>query len=538
MHGLRLFLIMWVAVMVESLTAAPAAAWVTTVLDRPTLQNWQHPKHGFSSCMALDAAGNVHMLHIDETEAGVDVLRYVSNASGTWTAEDLDTSTVEFRSPDIASDATGRLHVIYGFKGDSNLDTLIYATNQSGVWQTTSVYTDNGEYDIQTQHAAIALDPSGGVHIAFTVSFLGSDNIVNYTTNTVPSWPITNIDTKPTYIGCDVAMDALGRAHMVYWRKSGDALVYANNVSGGWNIETIDTQCDAVSASVVIDSSRYLHVVYADWHKGIKYLSNASGSPVIEVVDPYDTWWTSGAWVSLALDGAGKARIAYTDVSEQGSTKLRYADNIGGSWITEPVDPDPSKNYQGIGIAAGSFSAIAVDAASDVHMAYRCSYGNEGHTPLDHRLKYATNKSPSLDISGEWAFSTTNNWHGGVFGCTGEVDETGSGTIVQTGGAITAVFGGTSFSGIAGGSTYELYTTFQDAGGTLRMLSYLPGADVNGSTGEILWFFEEQNGVRHCNGGSQVTYSIPGQSLNPGGENGGSSSGGGGGGCFISALIK
>jgi len=534
MRTLKFFLVIWTSVIIPWILTAPAASWVTTVLDKPPIQNWQHATQGLSSSMGLDAAGNVHIVHVDHTDENVDLLRHVTNATGAWVAENVDVSSIGIHRPDIATDATGNIHIVYGLKGDNNLDTLVYATNRSGNWQTTPIYTDNGDFDILIQHTSIALDAAGSIHIAFAVSHLASDNFIKYSTDKTPSWSTTDIGTKRTYMGCDIAADTFGKAHVVYWRKAGDALTYANNTSGEWISETIDQDCEAVSASVVVDSSGHVHVAYADWHRGIKYFNNVSGSNIIEVVDPYDTWWSNGGRASLALDSTGKVHIAYTDVSEQGISKLRYADNTTGIWETEPVDPDPAKNYKGIGISAGPSIAISIDAAGDVHMAYRCSYGNEGYTLLDHRLKYTTNKAPSRNISGNWGFTTTDNWFAGVFGCTGDSDETGSGTITQNGSNVTAVFNGNSFTGSAAGDVYELYATFPEAnGGTTRMLSYLTATDGDSGVGEILWFWD--NSVHTCNGGNQIAYHPPGQDVNQGANN---TSGGGGGGCFVNAITK
>jgi hypothetical protein len=221
-------------------------------------------------------------------------------------------------------------------------------------------------------------------------------------------------------------------------------------------------------------------------------------------VDPYDFWWSSGGRVALALDGSEKPHIAYTDVSELGFSTLRYAKKYNGLWVTEPVDSDPAKNYQGIDISAGPSINIAIDNAGFVHMAYRCSYG---HGLLDNRLKYTTNQTPGINVSGEWAFSTNDQWLTGSAGCPEDTDSSGIGTISQNCENVTAIFDGMPFTGHAAGSIAELYVEYpEEGGGTTRILSYFMAVDDNNGMGEILWFSD--NGVRFCNGGSRIAYNL------------------------------
>jgi hypothetical protein len=144
-------------------------------------------------------------------------------------------------------------------------------------------------------------------------------------------------------------------------------------------------------------------------------------------------------------------------------------------------------------------------------------------------LKYATNKSPIYNLSGEWKFSTTDNWSA----CTPDENSNGTLTIEQTGNYVKATNYDMAenpviFEGKTAGSIYELFAEFpEDNGYTFRIVSFMASSNSQG-IGPQIWLYRES--PSYCYGGSSIEYQ---RSSSAGTGDSGGGDGGGGGGCFI-----
>src|SRR5687767_1458283 len=115
------------------------------------------PGVGDVSSLGLDAAGHAHIAYRDVAN---NVLRYTTNASGTWSSE-LVASGVEVPGVSVAVDGNGKVHVAYQ---DFRSDETRYATNASGSWVTTRLDGPAG------LSCSIALDANGRVHVSYVNS--------------------------------------------------------------------------------------------------------------------------------------------------------------------------------------------------------------------------------------------------------------------------------------------------------------------------------------------------------------------------------
>jgi hypothetical protein len=206
----------------------------------------------------------------------------------------------------------------------------------------------------------------------------------------------------------------------------------------------------------------------------------------------------------------------------------KYATNADGEWRTETIDPYEGlpdyfteKYYRVAGF--GGKNSLAIDSDGSAHITYQ--------TWLDmtqNILKYATNKSPIYNLSGEWKFSTTDNWSV----CTPDENSNGTLTIEQTGNYVKATNNDMAenpviFEGKTAGSIYELFAEFpEDNGYTFMIVSFMASSNSQG-IGPQIWLYRES--PSYCYGGSSIEYQ-----RSSSGETGGSNGGdGGGGGCFI-----
>ncbi len=86
-------------------SSSPPSSWTTTTLGTPA-------ELGNFSSLIVSASGALHVVYRQDTSP--NVLRYATNAGGTWTFKTIDTllsdSTVY---PTLAQEPSGRLHVVY-----------------------------------------------------------------------------------------------------------------------------------------------------------------------------------------------------------------------------------------------------------------------------------------------------------------------------------------------------------------------------------------------------------------------------------------
>lgn len=244
-------------------------------------------------------------------------------------------------------------------------------------WQTATVATGKGPLDI-------AVDSNGRAHIAYSAdTYYGS---LDYATNATGSWTSNNLAplSMSVQVGVynSIAVDSNGKAHISYI-NSNNTLNYAENTSGSWiKTEGLTTSSGVtgMAVSIAVDSNNKEHIAYIDRNvygkSCLKYTTNTTGSWVTSTVGTCDST-SYAAYPSIAVDSSTKVHIGYTGLSG-----LQYATNISGSWITSTVDS-----------GGGGYTSIAVDSNNKAHISYRTTYVS------NNILKYATNTSGTWVIT-------------------------------------------------------------------------------------------------------------------------------------------
>ena len=199
-------------------------------------------------------------------------------------------------------------------------------------------------------------------------------------------WTIESIDHPKYFTNFPqraIAIDSLNRPHIVY----GEYELYHAWFDGSqWHSEVVDNSGGGEFASIAIDSNNKIHISYRGNSK-LKYATNASGSWVSSVIDD------SAYSTSIAVDSNNKVHIGYGI----GGTvyNVRYATNATGSWVISDVDIWSG----GFVSYRDAYISIAIDSNNKAHMSYFNNYNED--------LKYATN------ASGSWVTSVID-WSGRV----------------------------------------------------------------------------------------------------------------------------
>lgn len=155
-----------------------------------------------------------------------------------------------------------------------------------------------------------------------------------------------------------IAYDPAGYLHVAYIIQAGitRGLYYATNRTGVWQ----STRIAAVSTigeewtSLAVDGNGKAHVAYQWLNHGIYYLTNRSGSWTRRRIRPSSSFVV---YPEIALDGVGKVHLAYF-VPSPTAPGIRYTTNASGTWITTRI----TRSAFDIRVD------LAVDAARKAHL--------------------------------------------------------------------------------------------------------------------------------------------------------------------------
>jgi len=329
--------------------------------------------YGTTRWLSVDSSDNLHLAYENFVDGE---LKYMTNASGLWVSETVDSSGDASSHISIAIDSSNNVHISYL---DSTNGDLKYATNASGSWLIKIV--DSLGY--VGRYPSIAIDLLNNVHIAYND---WSNEALKYATNAYGDWITITVDSAGiTGKDPSIAVDSSNNVHISYWQWIND-LKYATNASGSWNTEIIDSG-DGVplgsDTSIAVDSADNIHISYAA-NEDLKYATNASGTWNTEIAY-YDA--DVGYGSSLAIDSSDNVHIFYHDSM---GWSLVHVTNALGFWEHEIVD----RNLRG---DTGWYPSIVVDSSDTVHVTYL--------DRLNSAIKYATNDPDVQTVSAEDAYN-------------------------------------------------------------------------------------------------------------------------------------
>lgn len=358
------------------------------ITDFPENENWQIETVGdieelhfdFAYSLGLDSNDKAHISCIGDTGLGRE-LKYATNASGEWEVETLDNfeHTSEMVTS-IALDSNNKVHISYlGTHSFAYWDDLKYVTNASGEWV---IETVESVLDGHIDSAALALDSNDNAHISYDGRW-----DIKYATNASGSWVIEVLSNWPVCnrpSSTSLAIDFQDKVHIIFQysdltlSEARTLTKYATDSSGSWTIEEVLQGFRYLTEeSFALDSENKVH--FSDCpgcgmftpprlcYNWVRYVTNASGAWVIRKVDRDLTLRYS----SLAIDSNDKVYIGYA-ISGKG---IHVATNASGKWVTEPV-------------VDGYYISLAIDSNDKLHFIY-LSYDSDSSTT---KLNYAQHK--------------------------------------------------------------------------------------------------------------------------------------------------
>ncbi len=195
-----------------------------------------------------------------------------------WAANELDPADQQASwNASPAIDPAGHLHV--AFETPTGID---YGEDTSGAWRYTSVASTGGGMFVS--RPSIALDPSGGVQLAYLSMTTAGATVMYESRTTSGTWssPVTVAKLAAPASTATIAIDATGQPIIAYASLAGahQGVDLARLTATGWSSTHVPTTNGAVlNPSIAIDGHGSIHLVERiNGHPEIDETTNASGS--------------------------------------------------------------------------------------------------------------------------------------------------------------------------------------------------------------------------------------------------------------------
>ena len=339
---------------------------------------------GIKPAIAVDDSGVVHIAFITEADHGG--VFYGNNASGDFEIETV--SEGYFYGPlDLALGPDGTPFIAYHDHQDANFnprkgdEVVAVKTGESWLLETVS----NAGHDGWDN--SIVVDSAGNWHTAAVdPAQFDSQSGIEYATNAGGSTSVVEVGSGPIAyeFGTSIQLDADELPGVAYYDDVAQALAFAKFNGSDWSVEFVDDDGDAGRyASLVYDSDGTPHISY--------FVFDGANSGTVR-----HAWLDGGAWViedvdtlndvepghlgarkitALAFDAAGDLHIAYSDLN-----RLVYGRRGADGWTMQEV-PHLTD------LPLGQLIELAIDGDGQPHLVW---FEVESSSPLSGPIVYAT----------------------------------------------------------------------------------------------------------------------------------------------------
>jgi hypothetical protein len=239
----------------------------------------------------------------------------------------------------IALDPSGGPHVAWTYTNDTSVvgptyTSINYASRVGGVWTTEAAGPEHGEAP------SLDIDGAGRPFVAYATGTTQYSTAVGIhcAGKDAGVWTVTVVD-SPAY-DPSLRLDPAGVPHVAYDGPNG--VRYASLGRTGWTSEPVAPS--GGWASLAITSAGEPRIAYLDSHFHVAYAERIQGVWSTSVADS-----TSGGDVepSLALSPTGEPRISY---ESQGNFRPWFAERNGGTWTNVVIDPAHDGYYPQTGV--------------------------------------------------------------------------------------------------------------------------------------------------------------------------------------------
>lgn len=205
------------------------------------------------------------------------------------------------------------------------------------------------------------------------------------------SWQLGLIDDTAGGFGqTDLAIDPFSADQVSYFNYNSNTLRHADNAIGAWVSSQVDNRGGFVNA-LAVDGAGKAHIAYGATITFpyttyvLLYASNVAGSWQSEFISGFDNQIRD---TDIVLDVVGRVHIAYAVGDGLCAIRYAYRDPGSGTWSDTVIDTD---------VRCGV--ALALDSAGSVHIAY----------PRQFALVHSRN------VSGSWQGEEVDSftWIGG-----------------------------------------------------------------------------------------------------------------------------
>lgn len=238
--------------------------------------------------------------------------------------------------------ADGVPHVM-GVRDRSGTRSLFYAHRTGGAWTETNV-TEDGSLPRPRERNTFALAPDGSPHALFgdgtTLTYAWRDG----------TWQSMAVDAASsvgdTFRHFDIAVDAGGAPHVVWFDQTLGALRYGRWSGSAFDVETIDAPAAADD-----QSGEFARIALAaDGTVHVSFLAIVSGAPVLRHASGTAGSWTvedvpgmgKGVHGSMLLDSAGNPHIVSADLRSSRARGIYWSAFDGSAWSETELDADSS----------------------------------------------------------------------------------------------------------------------------------------------------------------------------------------------------
>ncbi|MFH2202677.1 MAG: fibronectin type III domain-containing protein [Elusimicrobiota bacterium] len=204
---------------------------------------------------------------------------------------------------------------------------------------------------------SLAIDQDGNLHAAYYDADAGE---VYYTSRTAGAgWSVpTKILEGDDSAHVSLAIGADGKRHVAFYSADAPcaALCYAVSSDGWtWTPAAVDDAAGGNYAAIALNGAGYPSIAYAGASGEVKYALFDGGAWILETADAAASVLVdlggdeaNVRQVSLALDGAGRPRIAYFDAN---STVLKYAARGVAAWGAPETVENTGAVFAGVSLA-------------------------------------------------------------------------------------------------------------------------------------------------------------------------------------------